>query len=119
MTRVEQELKVGGAANYYGSFTTGDPVSGSSAGREFGGVGVVRAADPPRMLEYTRTYTDGIPCPEETVIRYVLEPQGDGTRLSVTHSGFRSQAMADQHAQGWQRVFAWLARYLGAGSTGR
>ena len=112
MTNVEHELRPGGIANYGGTFSKNDEVSGSSAGREFLGTGVTRAVDAPRMLEYTRRYTDGIPCSEETVIRYELEPANGGTRLRVTHTGFETEETAQIHRMGWERAFAWLQGYL-------
>ncbi len=112
MTDVQHELQPGGIANYGGTFNSNDDVSGSSAGRKFLGTGVTRAVDAPRMLEYTRRYTDGIPCSEETVIRYELEPYNGGTRLRVTHTGFETEEMAHVHTMGWERAFAWLGAYL-------
>ena len=112
MTKVKQELRTGGAANYFGTFTSGDAVSGSAAGRTFASTGLTLAADPPRLLEYTRRYSDGIPCAEETVIRYELEPFDGGTRLTVVNRGFETEEMRDLHTQGWERAFAWLDRYL-------
>ncbi len=116
MTNVQQDLYPGGAANYFFTFAHNDAVSGSAAGRTSGSFGVTRAADPPRMLEYTRKYEDGFPCKEETVIRYELEPVSCGTRLTVTHTGFESAEMVELHRHGWERVFEWLERYV-AGAT--
>jgi uncharacterized protein YndB with AHSA1/START domain len=112
MTEVRQDVHPGGEATYMFAFADDDAVSGSSAGRTSGSTGVTLAADPPRMLAYTRKYDDGFPCKEETVIRYELEPFGDGTRLRVTHSGFQSEQMVELHRHGWERVFEWLERYL-------
>jgi uncharacterized protein YndB with AHSA1/START domain len=112
MTNVQHDMHPGGIANYGGTFSTNDTVSGSTAGREFLGTGTTRAVDAPRMLEYTRRYTDGIPCKEETVIRYDLEPHNGGTRLKVTHTGFETEEMAAMHTHGWERAFGWLEAYL-------
>ena len=64
------------------------------------------------MLEYTRRYIDGIPCTEETAIRYELDPGGDGTILRITHSGFEVEQVVMQHKLGWERVWGCLAQYL-------
>lgn len=112
MTNVQQSLRPGGPADYFGTFTANDNVSGPSSGRAFGSSGVTRAADPPRMLEYTRKYSDGIPCAEETIIRYELEPHEAGTRLTVRHRGFETEEMGEQHIHGWERAFSWLDDYL-------
>lgn len=103
MTDVRQDLHAGGEAVYCGKF---------SNGTEFGSIGVTRASDAPRMLEYTRRYTGGVPCVEETVIRYELEQRESGTMLRITHSGFESEEMVEQHRLGWQRVCDWLSQYL-------
>jgi hypothetical protein len=73
---------------------------------------VTRASSAPRMLEYTRRYTDGIPCAEETVIRYELEARDGGTTLRITQSGFVTEEMAPQHKLGWERACDWLSGYL-------
>lgn len=112
MTDVEQEVYPGGAARYVCAFAHDDAVSGSPAGRKSGSTGITLAADPPRMLEYTRKYDDGFPCAEETVIRYELEPFDGKTRLRVRHSGFQTDEMAELHRHGWERVFEWLDGYL-------
>ena len=112
MTQVQQDVRPGGAANYFFAFAHDDAVSGSAAGRTSGSTGITRASEPPHMLEYTRKYSDGFPCKEETVIRYNLESSNGGTRLTVTHSGFQSEEMVKLHRHGWERAFEWLDRYL-------
>lgn len=112
MTDVRQDLHAGGKANYLFAFAHNDAVSGSAAGRASGSTGVTLAAEPPRMLEYTRRYDDGFPCREETVIRYDLESVDGGTRITVTHSGFESLEMVELHRHGWERVLEWLEGYL-------
>ncbi|MCA8981154.1 MAG: SRPBCC domain-containing protein [Planctomycetes bacterium] len=37
----------------------------------------------------------------ETVLRIELEPDGDGTALRLTHSGFVSERSRDGHAENW------------------
>jgi len=103
MTEVRQDLHAGGEAVYCGK---------AANGAEFGSIGLTRACDAPRMLEYTRVYSGGVPCAEETVIRYELEPNENGTTLRITHSGFQTEEMAAQHKHGWERACDWLSRYL-------
>jgi uncharacterized protein YndB with AHSA1/START domain len=50
---------------------------------------------------------------KNTRILYELSPQGDGTRLLLTHTGFAGHAQSrDGHAVGWQRVIGWLVAFL-------
>jgi uncharacterized protein YndB with AHSA1/START domain len=110
MTEIDQEMRVGGAANYRGRFA-----DGVQGGRPFEGTGVVRMVLPYRLLEYTRLYPDAIPIAEETLIRYELAPDRTGTHLWIKHSGFRTTEAAATHGEGWDRVLAWLRRYVAKG----
>jgi uncharacterized protein YndB with AHSA1/START domain len=112
MTDVVQSLTVGGLARYAGRFA-----DGVQDGREFSGFGICREAVPPFLLEYTRVYPDGIPIAEKTAIRYELEPHRSGTRLRIRHSGFATETGCAMHAEGWERVVAWLERYLAHASV--
>lgn len=48
-----------------------------------------------------------------TTITYRLEPIEGGTRVTLRHEGFDGRADSCRgHAEGWERVFDWLARYL-------
>jgi uncharacterized protein YndB with AHSA1/START domain len=107
MTRVEHELRIGGAVFYGGKFT-----GGVQGGREFSATGRTLVVNAPVLLEYTRQYVDGLPIAEETVIRYELDERNGATRLCVTHSGFRCSHDRDAHADGWRRVMNYLDNHL-------
>ena len=103
MVALDHDLRTGGHVAY----TSRHP------DRTVLGDGTYHLVDPPRELAYTRRYTEGFPCAEETLIRYDLDPTSEGwTLLRVTHDGFLTQAMRDRHADGWHRVLGWLRNYL-------
>jgi uncharacterized protein YndB with AHSA1/START domain len=107
LTEIDHEMRVGGAANYRGRF-----VGGVQDGRPFEGTGAVRMVLPYRLFEYTRRYPDAIPIAEETLIRYELAPDRQGTHLWIKQSGFRSSEAAAMHGEGWDRVLTWLERFV-------
>ena len=99
MVALDHDLRTGGQVAY----TSRHP------DRTVLGKGTYHLVDPPRALAYTRRYTEGFPCAEETLIRYDLDTTSEGwTLLRVTHSGFLTQAMRERHADGWHRVLSWL-----------
>jgi uncharacterized protein YndB with AHSA1/START domain len=50
----------------------------------------------------------------ETVVRVELEPQGEGTKLRLTHSGFPDEESRDGHAQAWPMVLEQLDKVMAA-----
>jgi len=61
--------------------------------------GSYREVEPNRRLVFTWAW-EGEAAPETTVT-VQLRPVGDGTELVLTHEGFPSRELAEQHAQGW------------------
>jgi uncharacterized protein YndB with AHSA1/START domain len=48
-----------------------------------------------------------------TKVTYMLEPIEGGTRVTVRHEGFGDAVESCRsHANGWERVFTWLATWL-------
>ena len=69
----------------------------------------------PRRIVQTRRYDWNHPTlgRHETTVAYLLEPIGDGTRLTICHGGFAGFAeAAPEHADDWARVLGWLQRYF-------
>lgn len=72
--------------------------------------------DPPRLVSYT--WVASWSGPLKTLVRWELEPASGGTRVRLRHSGFAGAPAAVQgHAQGWQRVLAWVQAFLEKGET--
>jgi uncharacterized protein YndB with AHSA1/START domain len=53
-----------------------------------------------------------------TIVTFTLEPTAEGTRLSVTESGFDEISLArrakvySDNSQGWTEVLGWLQKYV-------
>lgn len=74
--------------------------------------GVVRAFEPPRLFEYTWTRSG------ESVIRFELTADGDGTLLTLEHTRI-SLEMAVQVGAGWQSHLEAIAALLAGSPTNR
>lgn len=72
--------------------------------------GEVLEVDAPRRL--VQTWKPSWEQGPATTITYTLEPIATGTRVTVRHTGFVNPAACSDHANGWERVFEWLAGYL-------
>ncbi|MHB1468445.1 MAG: VOC family protein [Solirubrobacteraceae bacterium] len=91
----QAELRVGGAVSFL-----------SPGGIAFG-EGTVTACDPPRLLAYTWG---------EDELRWELVTDGDGTRLTLTHT-FDDRLKAARDAAGWHLCLEALAGSMAAGDT--
>ncbi len=76
-----------------------EPHPGGRVTFDWGGTnqdeGIVREFDPPRLFEYTWTRNG------ESVVRFELHPDGDGTRLVLDHATVSLDQAIDVGA-GWQ-----------------
>jgi len=50
---------------------------------------------------------------KDSRVEIVLEAEGQGTRLLLVHSGFRSQGACDAHSEGWTIALDALTHLLG------
>lgn len=67
---------------------------------------------PPSRLSFTWLW-EGHPTEKTTVVTVTLEPAaGSGTDLTIRHSRFPDQNMADQHAKGWNGTLDMLGLHL-------
>ena len=64
----------------------------------------------PKTLAHTYQLS-GAPF-QPTVVRYALEPAGDGTRLTLRHTGFTSAPLCEANRAGWEACFEHLAEML-------
>jgi uncharacterized protein YndB with AHSA1/START domain len=97
--RWEGEVRVGGRYRSIGKGHAGDP---------FEVTGEYVAVEPPHLLVYTweASWTAAVPA---SVVRWELNPSAGGTRLRVTHSGFRQYPqMIQMYSNGWPGVLGWL-----------
>lgn len=64
--------------------------------------GEVLAIEEPRRLVFTYGYAKGVPiAPGSSIVTMQLEPQGNATRVHLTHS-FAEASHREQHEQGWR-----------------
>jgi uncharacterized protein YndB with AHSA1/START domain len=76
--------------------------------------GEYREVRPPERLVYTWTWEEG-PGPsmtgsENTLVVVDFTEDGDGTLVTVTHSGFANEELRNLHVHGWNGVLANLER---------
>jgi uncharacterized protein YndB with AHSA1/START domain len=93
----ESDLRPGGRWMMRGS---------GMGGRPFHVAGEYRTIERPRVLVFT-WLPDWDENATETLVRFDLIEEVDGTRLRVTHSGFASKASRERH-QGWPQILFWL-----------
>lgn len=84
-------------------------------GRDFEVSGEYLEIDPPRLLVYTwvASWTGDV----KTIVRWELEPTGQGTLVRIRHSGFATHPELAQAYRGWPRMLGWLQVFLESGET--
>jgi uncharacterized protein YndB with AHSA1/START domain len=96
----EADLRVGGKYRSQGA---------GKDGQTFEVSGEYLEVNPPRVLAHTWVASYG---GQPSVVRWELKPAGTGTRLRVTHSGFRGDPQSKtMYSNGWPGVLTWLAAY--------
>jgi uncharacterized protein YndB with AHSA1/START domain len=80
-------------------------------------VGEYKEVRKPERLAYTWTWDSN---PEAmagsagTLVEVDFAEDGDGTRVTLTHTGFANAEIRGMHEHGWNGTFDSLVRYLGA-----
>ncbi|HEY8121456.1 MAG TPA: SRPBCC domain-containing protein [Myxococcota bacterium] len=102
-TAFRADLRVGGSWRSDGVGADGAP---------FFVEGEYLAVEAPRRVSFTwrPSWHPG----HATTVHYRLDPIDGGTRLTLRHEGFTSDVICEGHAQGWARIFGWLAAHAGA-----
>lgn len=73
--------------------------------------GAYEEIDPPHKLVMTWKWKTS---DETTRVTIDLRPEGDGTHLRLTHTGFAEAEQVSSHNQGWSSSLNDLERYLAA-----
>lgn len=66
---------------------------------------------PEQRLSYTWHWQGDA---ETSQVRVAFAADGDGTQVTITHSGFTSQTSYDNHAQGWDSYIKGFTAHLAA-----
>jgi dihydrofolate reductase/uncharacterized protein YndB with AHSA1/START domain len=73
---------------------------------------VFRVVDRPRRVAMTTTETRLDGSTLVTTMEFTFEPVGEATRMTLTHAGFPTEELRDEHARGVPNAFARLERSL-------
>lgn len=90
--------------------------SGVGRGKPYVLEGEFLEVDPPRRLAHTWRPA-GAPMSATTMVSYLLEPSGEGTRITLRHTGFISRETCLATCVGWETSFSELSRVIS--SAGR
>jgi uncharacterized protein YndB with AHSA1/START domain len=71
-------------------------------------LGTYRLIDPPRKLVYTWRWEGG-PMPD-TLVTVDFAPEGEATKVTITHEQFTNTEDRDKHNQGWNGCLDRLQR---------
>jgi len=99
-TRMESDLRVGGAWLQSGTGRDGGP---------FTIRGEYRVVERPRVLAFT-WLPSWQPDAQASLVRFDLEERDGVTTVRLTHSGLTPQAR--QIHRGWPQILAWLKTYV-------
>jgi uncharacterized protein YndB with AHSA1/START domain len=107
----ESDLRPGGKWKSYIASPDGGEMSDPRTPEPQTVGGEYITVDPPRVLEFTWSPSwDGFAV---STVKYEIEPTSNGSRLTVTHSGFAGRPeMSEAHGEGWVRVLGWLSTYV-------
>lgn len=105
-TKFEADLRVGGKWSTQG-------ISGETGMFEV--TGEYLEIDPPRLLVYT--WTASWTGPATTTVRWELEPSGQGTLVTIRHTGLAKHPELAQSYRGWPMILGWLQAFVQTGET--
>lgn len=78
--------------------------------------GLYRVVDPPRRIVLGWTWVEGPAVAAQgasaSLVTFALEPDGTGTRLTLTHEGLPDEAEARSHEDGWSEALEKLATLI-------
>jgi len=102
-------------------WTIGSPIyfRGSWEGKDYKDKGTVLEFNPEHDLSYTYwSSMGGKPdVPENYMtVRYIVEPEGDATRVTIDQSNVSSQEASDHSAENWKGVLAGMKKYVEGGA---
>lgn len=107
VTHIEADARVGGRLAFRMEGPAG-PVAAE---------GTFREVAPPRRVQLTWRWTEGPPegpgRDVTSLVTFDIAPDGEGSRLTLTHEGFRDGPATKTHEEGWSEAADKLSRLLG------
>lgn len=107
---IELDLRVGGAYRF-----TMQPPDGD----RFHLSGEFLDVSPPSRLAYTFRWDEPTPDDRETAVTLTAEAVGEGTELTLRHTGFATAERLELHRGGWTDSLDKLSALLGAAAETR
>ncbi|MDH2393581.1 MULTISPECIES: SRPBCC family protein [Streptomyces] len=101
------------------TFESGGPYHTNVTGADHAS-GRLLEIDPPKRLVFSWGWTEeGAPVPPgSSIVEITLDPDGEGTRLTLVHSGLPSAEACAAHAEGWEHYLDRLAVRAEGGDPG-
>lgn len=62
--------------------------------------------EPNRLLEFT--WVSQTTLGKESIVRVDFEPEGSGTKITLTHRGLPDEKLRNDHEGGWIELLEWL-----------
>ncbi len=105
-TEFNRDLRIGG--NWHSAGIGPD-------GKRFEVAGEYLEIDPPRLLVYSwvASWTGEV----RTTVRWELEKKGEGTLVTIRHSGLAAHPDVANSYRGWPRMLEWLQSFIERGET--
>ncbi len=115
----EHDVRVGG--RYRFTFPAPEPEPGTEPEREltpgtnnYTAFGEYTEVDPPRRLAFTWAWESPGWAGKHSNVTVELEPEGDGTRLTLTHADLLDDEAKISHGEGWGASMERLAAHVEA-----
>lgn len=95
-------------------FKAGSPIRYVHAGELRVEGKIVEVQPPSRLVHTFIAHMESGPS-EESTVTYQMEPAGDSVKLTVTHSGYKTDALFEATREGWPVVISYLKSLLETG----
>jgi uncharacterized protein YndB with AHSA1/START domain len=84
----------------------------------FHAIGEFTEVDPPCSVAFTWGYEGGAVAPGSSLVRITLTPDGDGTIVTLEHSGLPDDEQVRGHTEGWVHYLERLQLVAGGREAG-
>lgn len=116
----EHDVRVGGSYRF--TLPAREPAPAEASNREVTAdgknyivFGTYTEVDPPRRLAFTWAWDSPGWAGESSTVTIELEPEGAGTRMTLTHAGLLDDEAKQSHGEGWGESLERLLEHVEAG----